>query len=99
MLSKLSLIRTVRVSIISSLIHYCIFWLLDLFSSTIVLIYEIWYFVWPYLFCFLIMAIERDNSLQSVSVTLDGKNNLYWSYVMRNFLKCKNCGDMLLELV
>ena len=36
------------------------------------------------------MPIERDNSLQFVSVRLDGKNNLYWSYVMRNFLKGKN---------
>ena len=35
------------------------------------------------------MAIERDNPLQSVSVRLDGKNNLYWSYVMRNFHKGK----------
>ena len=46
-------------------------------------------FVCPYLFCFLIMANERGNSLQSVSVRLDGKNYLYWSYVMRNFLKGK----------
>jgi hypothetical protein len=35
------------------------------------------------------MAIERDDSLQSVSVRLDRKNYSYWSYVMRNFLKAK----------
>ena len=49
---------------------------------------------------FFIMATKRDDSLQFVSVKLDEKNYLYWSYVMRNFLKeKKNCGDMLLELV
>ena len=41
------------------------------------------------LFCFLIMTTERDDSLPSVSVRLDGKNYSYWSYVMRNFLKAK----------
>jgi hypothetical protein len=35
------------------------------------------------------MATERDDSLQSMSVRLDGKNYLYWSYIMRNFLKGK----------
>jgi hypothetical protein len=35
------------------------------------------------------MAIERDDSLQFVSVRLDEKNYSYWSYVMRNFLKGK----------
>jgi hypothetical protein len=35
------------------------------------------------------MATERDDSLQSVSVRLDGKNYSYWSYVMRNFFKGK----------
>ena len=35
------------------------------------------------------MATERYDSLQSVSVRLDGKNYSYWSYVMRNFLKSK----------
>jgi len=35
------------------------------------------------------MATERDDSLQSVSVRLDGKNYSYWSYVMINFLKGK----------
>jgi hypothetical protein len=35
------------------------------------------------------MVAERDDSLQSVSVRLDGKNYLYWSYVMKNFLKGK----------
>jgi hypothetical protein len=37
----------------------------------------------------LIMATERDGSLQSVSVRLDGKNYSSWSYVMINFLKGK----------
>ena len=35
------------------------------------------------------MATERDYALQYVSVRLNGKNYLYWSYVMRNFLKRK----------
>jgi len=35
------------------------------------------------------MATERDDSLQSVSERLDGKNYSYWSYVMRNFFKGK----------
>jgi hypothetical protein len=35
------------------------------------------------------MATERDDSLQFVSVRLDGKNYSYWSYTMRNFLKGK----------
>ena len=38
---------------------------------------------------FFIVTIERDDSLQSMSVRLDKKNNSYWSYVMRNFLKGK----------
>ena len=40
-------------------------------------------------FCFLIMTTKRDDSLQYVSVRLDGKNYSYWSYVVRNFLKGK----------
>jgi hypothetical protein len=40
-------------------------------------------------FFLLIIATERDDSLQSVSVRLDVKNYSYWSYVMRNFLKGK----------
>jgi len=39
--------------------------------------------------CLLIMATEKDDSLQLVSVRLDGKNYLYWSYVIRNFIKGK----------
>jgi hypothetical protein len=35
------------------------------------------------------MATKRDDSLHSVSVKLNEKNYLYWSYVMRNFLKSK----------
>jgi hypothetical protein len=35
------------------------------------------------------MATERDDSLQFVSMSLDGNNYSYWSYVMRNFLKGK----------
>jgi hypothetical protein len=35
------------------------------------------------------MATKKDDSLQSVSVRLDGKNYSYWSYAMRNFLKGK----------
>ena len=37
----------------------------------------------------MIVAIERNDSLQSVSMRLDGKNYSYWSYVMRNFFKDK----------
>ncbi|KAI3493452.1 hypothetical protein L1887_41842 [Cichorium endivia] len=32
----------------------------------------------------------RDDSLQSISTQLDGKNYAYWSYVMKNFLRGKN---------
>jgi hypothetical protein len=35
------------------------------------------------------MATKRDDSLQSMSVRLDGKNYSYWSYAIRNFLKGK----------
>jgi hypothetical protein len=35
------------------------------------------------------MATERDDSLQSMSVRLDGKNCSYWSYMMINFFKGK----------
>jgi hypothetical protein len=35
------------------------------------------------------MATKKDDSLQSVSVRFDRKNYLYWSYVMKNFLKGK----------
>jgi hypothetical protein len=32
------------------------------------------------------MANEKDDSLHSISVQLNGENYLYWSYVMKNFL-------------
>jgi hypothetical protein len=35
------------------------------------------------------MATKRDDSLQSMSVRLDGKNCSYWSYMMINFFKSK----------
>ena len=35
------------------------------------------------------MTTEKDDSLQSISMRLDGKNYSYWSYVMRNFIKGK----------
>ena len=35
------------------------------------------------------MAEGRDDSLQSISVQLVGKNYTYWSYVMKIFLKGK----------
>ncbi|CAA2987188.1 gag-pol poly [Olea europaea subsp. europaea] len=35
------------------------------------------------------MTTERDDSLQSMSVRLNGKNYSYWSYVMKIFLKGK----------
>jgi len=35
------------------------------------------------------MTTKRDDSLQSMSVRLDGKNYSYWSYVVQNVLKDK----------
>ena len=35
-------------------------------------------------------TMAKDDSLQAISVQLDGKNFAYWSYVMRNFLKGKS---------
>jgi hypothetical protein len=35
------------------------------------------------------MTTKRDNSLQSMSVRVDGKNCSYWSYMMRNFFNGK----------
>jgi hypothetical protein len=35
------------------------------------------------------MASDKDDSLQSISVQLNGENYPYWSYVMKNFLKGK----------
>ncbi|XP_075489501.1 uncharacterized protein LOC142528343 [Primulina tabacum] len=36
------------------------------------------------------MATRKDDSLQSISVQLDGKNYSYWGYVMKNFLRGKS---------
>ncbi|XP_073136982.1 uncharacterized protein [Henckelia pumila] len=36
------------------------------------------------------MVSRKDDSLQSISVQLDGKNYTYWSYVMKNFLRAKS---------
>ena len=36
------------------------------------------------------MAGRRDDSLQDISVQLDGRNYSYWSYVMKNFLRGKS---------
>ncbi|PWA89615.1 hypothetical protein CTI12_AA109930 [Artemisia annua] len=36
------------------------------------------------------MAAFKDDSLQSISVQLDGKNYVYWSYVMKKFLRGKS---------
>jgi hypothetical protein len=32
------------------------------------------------------MASDKDDSIQSISVQLNGENYSYWSYVMKNFL-------------
>jgi len=32
------------------------------------------------------MVTCKDDSSQSISVQLDGKNYSYWSYIMKNFL-------------
>jgi hypothetical protein len=49
--------------------------------------------------CLLIMAAKKDDSFQSVSVRLDGKNCSYWSYVTGILLRVKRCGDILVELL
>ena len=36
------------------------------------------------------MASRKDDSLQAISVQLDGKNYSYWSYVMKNFVRGKS---------
>lgn len=36
------------------------------------------------------MTCRKDDSLQSISVQLDGKNYSYWGYVMKNFLRGKS---------
>ena len=36
------------------------------------------------------MVVRKDDSLQSISVQLDGKNYTYWSYVMKKFLRGKS---------
>jgi hypothetical protein len=41
------------------------------------------------------MATKKDDSLQSVSVRLDGNNYSYWSYVIRNFLKGKKMWEYI----
>ena len=45
------------------------------------------------------MASEKDDSLQSISVQLNGQNYPYWSYVMKFFWKARECGAMLMELL
>ena len=42
-----------------------------------------------FIFCLFIIASERDDFLQPISVSLDGKKNSYWSYMMKKFLKGK----------
>lgn len=37
------------------------------------------------------MTIDRDDSLQSISVKLNGKSYSYSSTLMKNFLKGKDC--------
>ena len=39
--------------------------------------------------CLLIMATRKDDSLLSMSVRLNGKKYLYWSYVITNFFQGK----------
>ena len=55
---------------------------------------QFWCIVWIIGWQFLLlidskMATDRDDSLQSISVKLNGKNFSYWSTVMKNFLKGK----------
>jgi hypothetical protein len=35
------------------------------------------------------MASDKDDSLKSFSVQVNGENYFYWNYVMKNFLKGK----------
>jgi len=53
--------------------------------------FDIFFFLFRVLFflCLLIIATERDNSLQFVNMRLDEKNYLYWSYMTRKFFKGK----------
>ncbi|XP_023761615.1 uncharacterized protein LOC111910054 [Lactuca sativa] len=41
-------------------------------------------------YLFIVNMAGKDDSLQSISTRLDGKNYTYWSYVMKNFLRGKN---------
>ena len=43
------------------------------------------------------MAIEKDSSLQSMSVKLDVNNYSYWSYVIRNFFKGKKLWEYFIR--
>jgi len=47
--------------------------------------------VWfAFLFCIrLVTTTCKEDSLQSISMQLDGKNYSYWSYVMENFVRGK----------
>lgn len=45
------------------------------------------------------MTIEKNDSLQFISVRLNNKNYSFWSTVMKNFLKGKNCGDYVSETI
>ena len=44
------------------------------------------------------MVGEIDDSFQFISMRLNGKNYLYWSDVMTNFLKSKKMRVILLAL-
>ena len=48
--------------------------------------------------CLLIIVSEQDDSFQSNSVRLDGKNYLCWSYVIKNFVNDKKMWIILLTL-
>lgn len=45
------------------------------------------------------MAAKRDDSLQSISVKLNGTNYAYWSYMMRNFLKGKRMWNYVISVL
>lgn len=62
---------------------------------------KIWWFllVGSSLFVNFMIEIERDDSLQSTSVRLNGKNYSFYSIVIMNFIKEKDCEIMLVELL
>jgi len=45
------------------------------------------------------MVTRKDDSLQSISMQLDGKNYSYWSYVMKKFLCGKSMWGVMFQVL